>query len=309
MPTTNATTTATTATTPWTPVRQYLTLSALCFASLGALAAAPTDAPLPDTPLPDTPQPDAPAQATQPPLEQPKQKGSVQIGISQSHLSNNNSDWRDVSVKGNVSLGETSGVLNWEASQQRHFGETGQAASVSLTRDLGPDWYTTLGVGVGASANFLTRQRLDVAVYRKWLAQRQWITGVQFTGSKSGDGQYRDQAWQLSSGYYFDFALVTELGLKHTSSNPGKVNTMRYYAAATYGENKKYYLSARYDKGREGYLPLAVAGGPVNFSSRVASATWRQWLTPNMGFELQGEHYKNPFYRRKGVGVAIFRDF
>jgi YaiO family outer membrane protein len=250
--------------------------------------------------------------AQTPPQEPPaesKQVGSVQIGVNQSRLTNNNGSWHDVSARGNVSLGDEVGVLNWEASQQKHFGETGQALSISLTRDLSPRWYASVGVGGGASANFLTKRRLDVAIYRKWLEQSQWVTGVQFTRSSSGDGLYRDQAWQLSSSYYFDFPLVAELGLKRTTSNPGRVNTMRYYAAATYGENKKYYLSARYDKGREGYMPIAVPGAAVNFPSRVVTTTWRQWVTSDAGYELQAEYYKNPFYSRTGLGASVFYDF
>ncbi len=257
--------------------------------SLGVLAADPQDA------------------VAQP--SESKQVGSIQLGVSQSRLTDNNGAWHDVSVKGNVNLGDEVGVLNWEASQQRHFGETGQALSISLTHDLSPRWYTTVGIGSGASANFLTKRRVDIAVYRKWLEQSQWVTGVQYTRSTSGDGQYRDQAWQLSSSYYFDFPLVAEAGLKRTTSNPGSVSTMRYYAAASYGENKKYYLSARYDTGREGYLPLAVAGGPVNFHSNVTTVNWRQWFKPNTGYELQAEYYKNPFYSRTGLGAAIFHDF
>jgi YaiO family outer membrane protein len=261
----------------------------LCSVSLGVWAADPQDA------------------AEQP--VQDKQVGSIQLGVSQSRLTDNNGVWRDVTVKGNVSLGDEIGVLNWEASQQRHFGETGQALSISLTHELSPRWYATVGGGSGASANFLTKRRVDIALYRKWLEQSQWVTGVQLTKSTSGDGQYRDLAWQLSSSYYFDFPLVAEAGLKRTTSNPGRVSTLRYYAAATYGENKKYYLSARYDTGREGYLPLTVAGGPVNFLSNVTTVNWRQWFNPDTGYELQAEYYKNPFYRRTGLGAAIFHDF
>ncbi len=265
-----------------------LTYSVLCLSGT-ALAQAPT--------------------VPQEPLAKTKPLGSVQIGMNQSRLTSNNDAWHDVFVKGNVSLGDEAGVLNWEASQQRHFAETGQALSVSLTRDLSPLWYVSVGAGAGANANFLTKRRLDVAIYRKWLEQSQWVTGAQFTRSTSGDGLYRDLAWQLSSSYYFDFPLVTELGVKRTSSNPGRVNTMRYYAAATYGENKKYYVSMRYDTGREGYLPLVVPGSAVNFSSSVVSANWRQWVAPNLGYELQAEYYKNPFYRRTGLGVSVFYDF
>jgi YaiO family outer membrane protein len=235
--------------------------------------------------------------------------GSVQLSYGRAKLSDNSPNWRDVSLRGNVNLGEKTGVLNWEASQQKHFGESGQVASAALTHDFNPDWYGTVGVGLGSGARFLSKRRYDVALYRKWLAQRQWVTGLQFTASKSGDAVHDDRAWQLSSSYYFEFPLVAELGFKRNTSDPGKVSTNRYYVAATYGENKKYYLSGRYDNGREGYLPQGANVSAANFKSHVTTLTGRQWLSAQWGYELQFEHYSNPFYRRRGWVVSVFRDF
>lgn len=251
------------------------------------------------TPLPQSEQ----AQATV------ELSGSVQVGISQAHLTDNNSAWHDAFARGNVNLGSAIGVLNWEVSRQSHFNETGRSLSLALTHELNADWYGSVGAGVGASANFLPKRRIDLAINRKWLEQRQLVTGLQFTGSTSGDGNYRDQAWQLSSTYYFTSGLVSEIGLKRTTSNPGDVNTLRYFGAATYGVNKKYYLSARYDTGREGYQPQGSSGTAFNFKSSVATVTWRQWASPNWGYEVQAEHYKNTSYRRNGLAVSIFRDF
>jgi YaiO family outer membrane protein len=235
--------------------------------------------------------------------------GSVQFGYSQSHLSNNYPGWRDAFVRGNVSLGENIGVLNWDASQQKHFNESGQALSVSLTHNFNADWYGLVGAGVGSGASFLTKQRVDVGLYRKWLAQRQLVTGVQLMASKARDGVHDDRSWQLSSSYYFSVPLVAEIGFKRNTSNPGSVSTNRQYLAATYGENKKYYLSARYDAGREGYLPQGANLSATNFRSQVTTLTWRQWLSPKWGYELQAERYNNPFYNRSGGTVSVFRDF
>jgi YaiO family outer membrane protein len=235
--------------------------------------------------------------------------GSVQLGYSQSHLSNNLPGWRDAFVRGNVSLAENIGVLNWDVSQQKHFDESGQALSLSLTHNFNADWYALIGAGVGSGASFLNKQRVDLALYRKWLAQRQLVTGVQLTASKAGDGVHDDRSWQLSSSYYFSVPLVAELGFKRNTSNPGSVSTNRYYLAATYGENKKCYLSARYDAGREGYLPQGANLLATNFKSHVTTLTWRQWLSPKWGYELQAERYNNPFYNRNGVSVSVFRDF
>jgi YaiO family outer membrane protein len=251
----------------------------------------------------------APAQDTQQAQSAIESIGSIQVGTNQARLSDNNSPWNDVFVRGNVNLGSAIGILNWDASNQKHFNETGQAFSFSLTHQLNADWYGFVGAGVATGANFLPKRRIDLAINRKWLEQRQLVTGLQFTGTTSGDGNYRDQAWQLSSTYYFTSGLVSEIGLKRTTSNPGDVNTLRYFGAATYGVNKKYYLSARYDTGREGYQPQGSLGTAFNFKSSVATVTWRQWVSPKWGYEVQAEHYKNTSYRRNGLAASIFRDF
>jgi YaiO family outer membrane protein len=236
-------------------------------------------------------------------------KGSMQLGISQARLSDNYPAWHDSFARGNVNLGSSIGVLNWEASKQSHFGETGHTLSLSMTHDLNEDWYGTLGIGRGANASFLSKHRIDIAIYRKWLEDRRLITGLQFTGSKSGDGNYRDQAWQISSSYYFAIPLVAEVGVKRTISKPGNISTSRYYGAVTYGEDKKYFLSARYDTGYEGYMPQGNFNSAVNFKSTVASVTWRQWQSPVWGYELQAERYKNPSYRRDSLSTSLFYDY
>lgn len=236
-------------------------------------------------------------------------RGSVQLGLGHARLSDNAPNWNDVFVRGNVKPGNASGVVNWEASRQSHFGETGNALALSLTRELNLDWYGLIGVSGGSGASFLPKHRIDVAVYRKWLESRQWVTGLQFTASRSGDSLYRDQAWQLSSSYYFDFPLVGEFGFKRNVSNPGHVSTDRFYVAATYGKDKESFASVRYDTGREGYLPQVAGVSATNFKSRVTTLTWRQWLLPVWGYEIQAEYYKNPFYAREAAVVSVFRDF
>lgn len=235
--------------------------------------------------------------------------GSVQIGLGSSALSADYARWHDAFASGNVAMPNKNGVLNWELSKQNHFGETGQAAALSWTREINSDWYAMAGVGVGAGAEFLPRRRFDLAVYRKWLENRQLVTGLQLTQSTSGNRQYRDRSWLLTSSYYFDFPLVAELGIKSNTSNPGDVTTSRYYLAGTYGENKKYYLSARYDIGREGYLPAISNISAVNFKSQVGTLSWRRWVTNAWGFEVGAERYINPFYRRNSFKTSIFNDF
>ncbi len=236
-------------------------------------------------------------------------KGSVQLGYGHARLSDDSPNWNDAFVRGNVNLGNASGVVNWEASRQSHFGEKGTALALSITREVNIDWYASVGVSGGSGASFLPKHRFDVALYRKWLESRQWVTGLQFTSSRSGDGVFRDHAWQLSSTYYFGFPLVGELGFKRNTSNPGSVSTDRFYVAATYGKDKDSFASVRYDTGREGYLPQIAGVSATNFRSRVTTVTWRQWLSPTWGYELAAEHYKNPFYAREAAVVSVFVDF
>jgi YaiO family outer membrane protein len=236
-------------------------------------------------------------------------RGSVQAGFGYAKLTDGNSDWRDAFVRGNLMLDGGQGVINWEVLEQNHFDESGQGLSLSYTRDLSADWYAMAGLGLGQGGDFLSSQRIDAAVYRKWLSQRQLVTGLQFTGLKSGDKQFTDRTWLLSASYYFDFPLVGELGYKVNTSDPGSVSTSRYYVAASYGRNKDQYVSIRWDSGREGYLPIGFGDALVDFKSDVLTLAWRKWLSRQAGFDLNYEHYTNPTYRRNGVIVSIFYDF
>lgn len=236
-------------------------------------------------------------------------QGSVQVGYGRAQLTGNNANWRDLFARGHVDLSEKIGVLNWEAARQKHFGETGQLVSASLTHDFSPLWYGSLGLGLGSGASFLNKQRLDAALYRKWLERGQWVTGLQLMRSRSNDNVHDDQSWQVSSAYYFEAPFVAELGFKRNDSDPGSVMTNRTYLAGTYGTNKNYYLTLRYDTGREGYLPQGANVSATNFKSHVTTITWRQWLSARWGFELQAERYNNPFYRRSGVMASVVYDF
>jgi YaiO family outer membrane protein len=235
--------------------------------------------------------------------------GSIQLGYGRSLLSNNNANWNDFFARGYLNLSKEVGVLNWEVSQQKHFGESGQTVSASLSHDFSPLWYGSLGLGVGSGGSFLAKYRLDGALYRKWLERNQLITGIQLTQSKSRDNVHDDQSCQVSASYYFDNPFVAELGFKRNISDPGSVGTNRSYLAGTYGTNKQYYLTLRYDTGREGYLPVGANVAATNFKSSVTTLTLRQWISAKWAFELQAERYNNPFYRRRGLSASVVYDF
>jgi YaiO family outer membrane protein len=78
------------------------------------------------------------------------------------------------------------------------------------------------------------------------------------------------------------------------------------YASATFGREGQQYLSLRATEGTEAYQALGAAAQLVNFHSRSAAATWRCWVGPKWGVMAQAEHYRNPSYQRRTVGVGLF---
>ena len=286
-----------------------LLLATVCAGSALAAEAADTPAVAPAAASPVVPA--ATAAETTAPVEAVAAATSHEIEIGGSHagLSDGSASWRDGYVKGTHGFG-TQGTLAWELDAQRHFGEQGTLGSIAYTRDLSPDWYGSAGLSAG-SASYMPRVRTDLSVYRKWLERRQLVTGLGLMWSRSGDGVHHDRAATLSGSYYFaDLPLVAQTGVVVNTSSPGSVTTRRWFGAVTYGQARHYYLTLRHDVGHEGYLPAGQeAGRAFDFYSRVTTASWRQWITPRMGFVVGGEHYVNPYYRRQGVTAGLFADF
>lgn len=238
-----------------------------------------------------------------------KRQHTLEVGGATASLSNHSPNWRDAYLKGTHHLGEN-GVLQWQVDSQKHYGERGTSGAISYTRDINPDWYFSIGASAG-SASFMSKARADVALYYKWLANRQLVTGITGMWSKSGDNVHSDRAVGVNAAYYFsDLPLVLQGGVTVNQSNPGSVTTNRWFGALTYGRDKEYYLTLRHEAGREGYLPAgAHTGNAVDFSSRVSNVSWRQWITPNLGYVVGGEYYVNPYYHRKGVNAGVFYNF
>ena len=234
---------------------------------------------------------------------------TIEAGGSTADLSDNSPNWRDGYLKGTHHF-DGQGVLQWQVDSQKHYGERGTLGAVSYTRDINPDWYFSVGAS-GGSASFMPKARADMGLYYKWLSSRQLVTGITGMWSKSGDNIHSDRAVGLSASYYFsDLPLVLQAGVTINQSNPGSVNTSRWFGALTYGRDKAYYLSVRHEAGREGYLPTgAYAGAAVDFSSRATNVNWRHWVTPHFGFVVGGEYYSNPYYQRKSVNAGMFYSF
>lgn len=240
----------------------------------------------------------------------PPAQGQIEAGLGYSDLSDGYNNWVDQYVRGHVTMRPGS-TLYGSVARERHFGESGAVGGLTLVQDLSPDWYASIGASSGA-ATFQNRFRVDAALYRKWGAERRWITGIALMHASSGDGIHHDNMIRASAIYYAPQGFIAEGGVSGNRSNPGSVWSTRVFGAVTMGADKKHWLSLKLDHGQEGYLPV-VAGQsfPTNtqFRSTEATVQWRQWVGRDWGYVLGVQLYHNPYYHRAGVSGGLFMDF
>ncbi len=246
--------------------------------------------------------PDAPAAAPT--------SGSVEVGVAAAHLSDGLRHWTDGYVLGHVTPAPGT-VLHWNLASQRHFGETGTVGALTAVHDFSPDWYGMLGIS-GATASFQNRYRVDVGAFRKWGAERRWVTGIALMHAASGDHIHHDNALRATLLYYAPSGWTGETGVSVNRSSPGSVTSTRVFVAATAGQAGRHTVALRLEHGQEGYLPVAAGQSwpaDVRFRSTEATLQWRQWITPRWGYVLGTQLYRNPYYHRAGLQVGVFMDF
>jgi YaiO family outer membrane protein len=142
-------------------------------------------------------------------------------------------------------------------------------------------------------------------VSTKWLEQRDLVTSAALFRAVF-DGGRSDTGLRLSTTWYVAPPAVLEAGVTFNVSQPGSVHSSMPYVSATLGRDGQQYLSLRATSGTEGYQALGLQTQLVNFRSSSQSATWRQWIGPQWGFTAQAEHYRNPTYQRRTLGVGLF---
>lgn len=254
------------------------------------------------------PQP-APAPAAAAPAAEVS-RGRVEAGFGAAHLSGASGDWRDAYVRGNFRAAPGT-TINAELASQGHFNQRGTLGAVSVLQDLSPDWFVMGGIGAG-TADFQYRVRADVGVFRKWGEERRWVTGASLMRGLSGDDVHRDWLLSLTTAYHAPAGWVGEGGLLLNHSQPGSVNAVRGFGAATLGEEGRHLWSVRLEHGREAYLPAGVSAGSgssVSFTSTEVSTQLRQWLGKSYGLSASLQYYRNPYYKRMGGTVGMFFDF
>lgn len=231
---------------------------------------------------------------------------SLELNTGAQNLTNGYGNWRELTLKG--VYGAQDSVFQAELSAQRRFNRNGTFIGLSNTYTFNDDWYGFLAAGAGDGAFFLPRYRVDAALYRKLLPNRNLVASIGAGYYKAPD-IYNDRSMSLGAAYYFEAPLLVEAGVRMNTSNPGSVRTQQQFAALTYGRDKQNLVTARYTWGAEGYLAVGPVTQLVNFDSQEASLAWRHWLSPRTGVLVGANRYDNPLYRRTGVNVGIFQSF
>ncbi|MCC6930003.1 MAG: YaiO family outer membrane beta-barrel protein [Gemmatimonadaceae bacterium] len=213
-------------------------------------------------------------------------------------------DWRGVGLRLSVPVGQRD---TWfaEALERRAFRDEGTYLSVANQHVWSERVYTYASVGGGSGDFVLPDLRLDASLSTKWGARRALVTtlGTTLIDAKRG---YRDVGgFAALTGYLSPWA-VAEGGVRVTRSTPGDVDAARGNGALTLGSQGHTVVVVRGSSGREGYQLLGAGAAVRRFSSQEGSASVRQWVGAHGGVLVQGEHYRNPFYRRTGVTLGVF---
>jgi YaiO family outer membrane protein len=248
----------------------------------------------------------APARADDEPV-QLKMSGFIEAGGMHHNLSGGLGTWNGEFVRGVLQTGANN-VWNAEVVNASEFGDRGVLLTAGLTHTINDDWFVSASAATSSGGFFLPRLRMDAAINRKWLAQRQLVTTAGLTAVDSKDG-HTDRSLLLAASYYFTQPWVLEGGARVNYSNPGGVISNTGYVAATYGEDKRRVVSLRYGFGTEAYQFIGDNAVLSNFHSDVWTLTWREWLAHQRGFQVRLESYRNPTYGRTGLEFSLFQDF
>lgn len=241
--------------------------------------------------------------------------GYLEFGGAHSALTGSDPNWNDFYVRGQLSGGNNAVML--ESMRQGRFGDSGWWFSGGWNRIFNPNWYADFHVGTSVGGFFLPKLRTDAFINRKLLTQKQLILtfGGGYDRSKRID-QVTNAATRVQVGatYYFnlpktDIPLIAQGGVNWTHANPGAILARAQYLAITEGHEKEHYITVRAEIGREGYELFGNEITQFNFPIHNYSATWRQWIGLNWGFNAVFEHDGNPYYRRNGGSLGVFFEF
>ncbi|HUO16410.1 MAG TPA: YaiO family outer membrane beta-barrel protein [Verrucomicrobiae bacterium] len=239
--------------------------------------------------------------------------GYIEVGGSHSNLSGGYSNWNDQYLRGVLSGGKN--TFNYEFTHEARFGDSGYFGTLGLTRTFSSNWYGEFSAGASVGGFFLNRYSVGAILNRKLLKEKELVVNGGFGFDQSKTVNY-DERFQAGAAYYFHIPVVLQGGFLWTHTSPGNIFARTQYIAINEGYNKEHYFSLRYEYGREGY---EVIGPPVDsspsynvvfdFPEHTITGTWRQWIGPNWGVNLNIEQHQETSYHRWGGTLGVFLDF
>lgn len=188
------------------------------------------------------------------------------------------------------------------------FGDSGSFFALANTHTWNPDWYSHLAVGSSSGGFFWPRLRVDAALSRKWLAQRNFVTTLGFTYFDAKD-EFSDKTVSVEGAYFFSGPWVLQAGVKINRSDPGSVHSSSGFSAVSYGRAGEQLLVLRAEVGNQGYQAIAEESVIVDFPFHTLSLTWRRWLGRDWGFNLRAESFHSSAYDQRGFELGVFRAF
>jgi YaiO family outer membrane protein len=239
--------------------------------------------------------------------------GYIEVGGGHSALTAGNPDWNDFYARAMLSGGRN--IFNAELTREARFGDSGWFGDLGLTRTISENWYAQASVGGSVGGFFLPKFRTDAFINRKLLHRRQLVATV---GGGYDESRTIAHDWraQVEGAYYFEYPVVLQGGLTWTHATPGNILARTQYIAASQGHDKEHFVSLRYQWGREGYEVIGAPVGPTpafnvlfDFPIRTITGSWRQWIGPNWGLNLNVEQHQETAYHRIGGTIGVFLDF
>ena len=243
---------------------------------------------------------------TQDPPQKPSGWQGGEIYASSHALSDGYGDWHEAGLRGIYQ--NDAHIFGGEISTMTRFNEKGNFLGVSDTVILSPEWYAFLGVGAGDGAAYLPRYRVDAFIHRKLLSEKNLIVSLGAGTYRAPDG-HQDNNVSIGMTLYTAMPLIIQAEAKRTRSNPGRIQTDQFFVAATWGHDKQTRIIGRYGWGDEGYQSLGADMFISRFASRQTNLTVKHWLGRDWGIKAGAERYKNPFYQRNGLSLALFKDW
>lgn len=239
--------------------------------------------------------------------QSPPPQGLRQAEIYSTHdrLNGPFADWREIGFRGLYRTGQH--LLFGEVATMQRFNEDGNYLALGDTMVFDRHWYGSLALGAGDGASYLPRYRIDGFLHRKWLDNLSLVTSVGLGHYKAPDS-HKDDHLSLGLSWYLPSSWVLQTEAKFNRSRPGPIDTQQYFVAATWGLAGQTRITGRYGWGEEGYQSLGADAFISRFSSHQTSLSVQHWLGSNWGIKAGAERYSNPFYKRQGLQLTVFKD-